>query len=82
MPERILFENFHIDDSNHPTTYKGPAIFADFNPKMTDDTCIENYPYAKTEEVMLKNVTTASGKPLRISDNPFMFRNVTIDSES
>ncbi len=82
MPERILFENFHIDDSNHPTAYTGPAIFADFNPKMTDDTCIENYPYVKTEEVMLKNVTTASGKPLRISDNPFMFRNVTIDSES
>jgi hypothetical protein len=82
MPERILFENFHIDDSHHPSTYTGPAIFANFNPKMKDETYIENYPYVKTEEAVLRNVTTASGKPLQISDNPFMFRNVTIDSDS
>lgn len=82
MPERILFENFHIDDSHYPSTYTGPAIFANFNPKMTDEIYIENYPYVKTEEVVLRNVTTASGKPLRISDNPLMFRNVTIDSDS
>jgi hypothetical protein len=49
---------------------------------MTDETYFENYPYVKTEGVVLRNVTTASGKPLRISDNPFMFRNVTIDSDS
>jgi len=82
MPERIRFENFHIDDSQHPSAYAGPAIFVNFNPKMTDDTYIENYPYVKTEEVVLRNVTTASGKPLRLSDNPFMFRDVTIDSDS
>ena len=82
MPERIRFENFNIDDSHQPSAYAGPAIFANFNPKMTDETYTEKYPYVKTEEVVLRNVTTASGKPLRISDNPFMFRNVTIDSDS
>jgi hypothetical protein len=78
MPERITIENLRIDDSNHPENYQGPAIFANFNPQMTDDTYVEKFPYIKTREVILKNVTTASGKVLRLSDNPFMFRDVKI----
>ncbi len=82
MPERIVIENLHIDDSNHPENYPGPAIFRDFNPQMTDDTYREEFPYVKTKEVLLKNVTTASGKELRVSDNPFMFKEVKIRVES
>lgn len=78
MPERIIIENLRIDDSNHPEDYKGPAIFANINPEMTDDSYREKFPYVITKEVLLKNVTTASGKALRISDNPFMFRNVKV----
>jgi hypothetical protein len=37
MPERITIEKLRIDDSNHPSDYQGPAIFANFNPSMTDD---------------------------------------------
>lgn len=79
MPEYITIENLHIDDSNHPENYQGPAIFANFNPKMTDDSYIEEFPYVKTREVSLKNVTTASGRELRVSDNPFMFKDVRIN---
>lgn len=82
MPERITLEGLHIDDTNHPDDYLGPTIFANFNPKFTDDSYVEEYPYIKTREVILKNVTTASGKSLRLSDNPFMFRNVTVRSAS
>jgi len=78
MPERIIIENLKIDDSNHPENYKGPAIFANFNPKMTDNSYVEKFPYVKTREVILKNVTTASGKALRISDNTYMFRDVKV----
>lgn len=81
MPARILIENLYIDDSNHPEDYEGPAIFANFNPEMTDDSYQEQFPYVITEEVILKNVTTASGKPLRLSNNPFMFRDVTVKTE-
>ena len=81
MPERITIENLHIDDSNHPDGYQGPAIFANFNPGMTDDTYTERYPYTLTKEVILRNVTTASGKSLRISDNLFMFRDVKVTTE-
>jgi hypothetical protein len=81
MPERITIENLRIDDSNHPADYKGPAIFGDFNPKMISDSYQEKFPYVKTKEVILRNVTVASGKTMRISDNPFMFRDVKIKTE-
>lgn len=79
MPEQITIENLRIDDSNHPENYQGPAIFANFNPENKDDSYQEKFPYVKTKEVVLKNVTTASGKALRISDNKFMFRDVKVE---
>ncbi|CAN5624748.1 hypothetical protein BH23BAC1_BH23BAC1_39600 [soil metagenome] len=81
MPERIIIENLHIDDSNHPEDYQGPAIFKDFNPQMTDDSYQEKFPYVRTREVILRNVSTASGKALRLSDNPFMFKDVKVDTD-
>ena len=78
MPERITIDTLHIDDSNHPAKYAGPAIFANFNPRMTDDSYVEKFPYVKTKEVILRNVTTASGKALRLGDNPFMFKDVKV----
>ncbi len=78
MPQRIIIENLHIEDSNHPEDYQGPAIFANFNPEMTNDSYREKFPYVKTEEVILRNVTTVSGKDLRLSDNPFMFKDVKV----
>jgi len=81
MPERIIIENLFIDDSSHPENYQGPAIFANFNPQMKDDSYVEKYPYVITREVILKNVTTSSGKALRVSDNTYMFRNVKVITE-
>ncbi|WP_149239745.1 hypothetical protein [Dyadobacter sp. 32] len=78
MPERITIENLRIDDSKHPENYKGPAIFTNFNPEMRDDSYKEKFPYVKTKEVILRNVTTASGKPLRTSDNLYMFKDVQV----
>jgi hypothetical protein len=79
MPERIIIEDLRIDDSRHPENYQGPAIFANFNPEMTNESYKEKFPYIITREVVLRNVTTASGKAVRVSDNKFMFRNVKVD---
>jgi hypothetical protein len=79
MPETITIENLKIDDSNHPDTYQGPAIFSNFNREMIDETYIEEYPFIKTKNVIVNNVTAESGKPLRVSDNVFMFKNVKIN---
>ncbi|MGI9542979.1 MAG: hypothetical protein ACR2MX_06940 [Cyclobacteriaceae bacterium] len=81
LPERIIIENLRINDSNHPEDYQGPAIFKNFNPQMTDDSYQEKFPYVSTSKVILRNVTTASGKALRLSDNPFMFKNVKVDTD-
>jgi hypothetical protein len=81
MPERIIIENLHIDDTKHPADYNGPAIFEDFNPKMTSDSYVEKFPFIRTKEVILRKITIASGKKLRISDNPFMFKNVKVNSD-
>ena len=81
MPEQITIENLRIDDSRHSENYQGPAIFANINPQMTDTSYQEKFPYVVTKEVILRNITTASGKALRISDNPFMFRDVKVNND-
>ena len=81
MPERITIENLRINDSNHPEPYGGPAIFSNFNPEMTDTSYHETFPFVRTREVILRNITTASGKKLMLSSNPFLFRNVKVTTD-
>ncbi len=78
MPERITIENLVIKDNKPSKNYQGPALFGNFNPQMKDPSYKEKFPYVRTKKVVLKNVTTASGKKLRLSDNPFMFKDVQI----
>lgn len=78
MPNRITIENLRINDSNHPESYRGPAIFSNFNPEMKDASYQETFPFVRTKEVILRNVTTASGMKLRLSDNPFLFKDVKV----
>jgi len=80
MPDRITIESLHIDDSNHLKDYQGPTIFSNFNPQMTDDSYHEKFPFVRTREVILRNVTTSSGKALIISKNPLMFKDVKVDT--
>ena len=81
MPERITIENLQINDANHPESYKGPAIFSNFNPAMKDASYQETFPFVRTQEVILRNVSTASGMALRLSDNPFLFKDVKVRTE-
>ncbi|GAB4453699.1 MAG: hypothetical protein OHK0029_06970 [Armatimonadaceae bacterium] len=80
LPEKITIESLRIDDSQHPDGYPGPTVFANFNPALTDASYQEKFPYVRTSTVILRNVTTASGKPVRLSDNPFLFKDVQIDT--
>jgi hypothetical protein len=78
MPRKITIEGLVIDDRNPPGGYQGPKIFAVFNRDFTSDEYVEKYPYVITEEVVIENLTVKSGKPVTVSANPFMFRNVSI----
>ena len=81
MPERIVIENLRINDSSHPEPYPGPYIFQNFNPAMTDDSYKESFPYVRTKEVILRNVTTASGKKLNVCSNPYLFKDIKVITE-
>ncbi|MFT5122891.1 MAG: hypothetical protein ACI97B_001523 [Verrucomicrobiales bacterium] len=78
MPETITIEKLRIEDANPPADYDGSAVLGNFNPGYKDASYVEKVPYIKTREVILKDVTTASGKPLRLSNNPIMFRDVVV----
>ena len=79
MPQRIVFDGLKIDDSHHPDKYNGPFVFGMFNSKNTSSEYVEKFPYQVTEEVVLKDVTTASGKAPVLSPNNHMFRNVKVN---
>ena len=81
MPKYIIIENLFVDDSNNKNNDKGPFIFKDFNPKFINESYQETFPYIKTKEVILKSITTASGKKLKISDNKYIFKDVKLVSD-
>ncbi|YCM43290.1 hypothetical protein V2O64_18460 [Verrucomicrobiaceae bacterium 227] len=78
MPARILIEKLHIEDAGKKGG-QGPVLFANFNSKLTSDSYKQKHPYVITREVILKDVTTAGSRPLRLSENPYMFRNVQVE---
>ncbi len=78
MPAHIVIENLEIRDADTPKNYAGPALFSDFNPKNRDASYVEKFPYVKTRTVTVRNLKSTSGKPLRVSDNPYMFREVKV----
>ena len=78
MPRKITIDGLVINDNNPPDDYPGPKIFAPFNRAFTSEAYVEQYPYVITEEVVISNLTVKSGKPLIVSNNPYMFRNVRV----
>ncbi|WCC44468.1 hypothetical protein PJW08_12360 [Tenacibaculum finnmarkense] len=78
MPKRITLENLYIDDSNYQKNDQNINVFSDFNPKTSNYLFEEKFHYIRTKKVFLKNVTTASGKSLKISNNKTMFKKVKI----
>ena len=78
MPRRIILDRLHIDDRKHPASYAGPYLFANFNPTNTSPRYVAQYPYAVPEKVLINQLTVASGKPLQLSSNPYMFRSVKL----
>jgi len=78
MPRKITIEGLVINDTNHGSSYQGPKIFANFNRAYTSEEYVQPFLYVLTEEVIIKDLTIKSGKPLSVSTNPFMFRNVKV----
>jgi hypothetical protein len=82
MPSKITFDGLTIIDTNTPANYGGPKIFGSFNNNYTSDDFKEKYPYVITDEIVINNMTIKSGKPFKISNNTYMFRNVKINANN
>ena len=81
MPRRIVFDGLEIDDARHPQQYEGTNIFAVFNRGNNCPKYAGKFPYHVTEELVLRNLTVASGKEPVLSPNKYMFRNVKVVRE-
>ena len=76
LPGKIVLENLVIDDSGlADADYAGPMLFGTFKRDVTVPGLL---PYKAEGQVVLKNVTVTSGKPLGVSKNEAMFANYEI----
>ena len=73
MPQKILIDGLEICDTNVPEGYEGPYLVSDpdapsgFEKGPLPET--RPYPYLPPEQVTLKNIHGASGRPLLLSEN-------------
>jgi hypothetical protein len=66
MPREITIDGLVIEDRNVPKGYQGPFLFTDPDGASTGG-ANRPFPYALTERVTIRNLTTASGKRIRTS---------------
>jgi hypothetical protein len=79
MPDRLVVEGLKIEDGK--SSKKGPVVFAKFNPGFTDAEHKQPFPYVITRDVVLKKITTTSGKPVTLNDNDALFRSVKVERD-
>jgi hypothetical protein len=78
MPQKIIIDGLTVKDTNTGNGYTGVRLFADFNPNKTSNDYVEQYPYAVTKEVSIRNLVIESGKGYIKSTNEYMFANTKI----
>ena len=75
----VTVDGLIIDDSKAEEG-GGICFFGNPNPDRTDEAAERAmpYPYAVTENLRVRNLTTVSGREVALSKNPFMFRNLRV----
>ncbi len=66
MPREIVVDGLAIEDRNVPPDYAGPYLFTDPDGSLAA-AAPRPFPYRLTQQVTLRRVTTASGRPFRVS---------------
>ncbi|HAA74205.1 TPA: hypothetical protein DCE37_03690 [Candidatus Latescibacteria bacterium] len=70
MPEEVVIDGLTVEDMNTPDDYDGMYFFADPDTGAEEELPDERpYPYAPCKKVIVKHLTTASGKAPRVSPN-------------
>jgi hypothetical protein len=83
MPREITIDGLFVDDSNHPENYQGMYFFSD--PDGMHDrgqgakpAADRPFPYARCQKVMVRRLTTASGKKPRVSPNAQIEKSIVL----
>ena len=82
MPHTVEIDGLHVDDSRAQEG-GGVCLIGYMNPNRTNEEAeaAAAYPYRPTETVIVRNLTTASGKGWVLTPNKFMFRNLKLIEE-
>lgn len=77
MPREITIDGLFVDDSNHPDDYQGLYLFADpdewqVGVEVSAPAAERPFLYTWCEKVLVRGLSTASGKEPRLSPNPEM----------
>jgi len=78
LPSRVVIDGLVINDSKLGKAYNGPTIYGNINPKMKNASYKMPHPQVLPEQVAYRGVETKSGKPIRLSENEFMFQKVEV----
>lgn len=75
LPNRITIKGLRIVDGQLGEKYKGPRIFSTFGRNMQDSNLL---PYDVKGQVIVKGLKAESGKPLQMSSNTKLFKNMEL----
>ena len=75
MPREIMIDGLHVDDAHHPDDYQGLIYFSDPGGTPSES----DYPYTFTQKLTVRGLTTASGKPPRVSRNADVQSHVVLE---
>lgn len=83
MPREIRIDGLFIDDSNHPEPYAGPYLFTDPDEAWAEEEDREAigerpFPFARCEQVRIRDLVTASGKGVRTSPGTALDRQISV----
>jgi hypothetical protein len=78
LPQKVVIDKLIIEDKKPSKSYKGPVIFGNFNSRMKDKSYKAPHSQVLPKLIAHRGVKTASGKPVRVSTNSFMFKEVKL----
>lgn len=90
MPRTVTIDGLTVDDSATPEGYEGLVLFSDPDDlpgglRLSDSPVAPDaarpYPYARTERLTVRGLTTVSGLPWRISSNAALSASIQNEAE-
>ena len=87
MPAFIDIDGLRVEDGVHEADYDGIRLFGDLVPECTDGSFAEELKkhgareYHVTEKLRIRNFSSASGRKWKLSNNPYLYRNLDLLDE-